>query len=127
GVTRYLDATISSHVFGVPKENPRFWEAVREVEPFDPAKSLFVDDSPPVLRAARAAGIRWVCGVRRADSVRAPRDHQDGLAVDSVSDLDPSRPWKGVLPGAPDDGLSRDERPSVAGVADTRARPAGRP
>jgi HAD superfamily hydrolase (TIGR01509 family) len=102
GVTRYLHAAISSHEFGVPKENPEFWKAVRKVEPFDPQRSLFVDDSPPVLRAARAAGIRWICGVRRADSSRAPRHHQaDGdqwtggqefVAIDSVSDLDPGLP-----------------------------------
>jgi len=31
GVTRYLDAAISSHVFRVPKESEAFWKAVREV------------------------------------------------------------------------------------------------
>src|SRR5262249_7844652 len=49
GVTRYLDAAFSSHVFQAPKESPLFWQAVREVEPFDPQRSLFVDDSPSVL------------------------------------------------------------------------------
>src|SRR5215475_9069540 len=57
GVTRFVDAAISSHVFRAPKESPSFWQSVREVEPFDPQRSLFVDDSPPVLRAAHAAGI----------------------------------------------------------------------
>jgi putative hydrolase of the HAD superfamily len=93
GVTRYLDAAISSHIFGVPKESAQFWRAVREVEPFDPDRSLFVDDSPAVLRAARAAGIRWIRGVRRADSARPPRQHEGFAAVDSVSDLDPGPPW----------------------------------
>jgi HAD superfamily hydrolase (TIGR01509 family) len=97
GVTRYLDAAISSHVFGVPKENPDFWTAVREIEPFDPERSLFVDDSVAVLRAARAAGIRWVRGVRRASTVsggpvHAARDLGDVPAVDSISDLDPGLP-----------------------------------
>ena len=92
GVTRYLDVAISSHVFGAPKESADFWEAVRKVEPFDPERSLFVDDSPAVLLAARAAGIKWICGVRRADSSRAPREHHDVVVVDSVSDLDPGPP-----------------------------------
>jgi len=78
GVTRYLDMAISSHVFRVPKENGQFWTAVREVEPFDSQRSLFVDDSPSVLRAAQAAGIKWVRGVRRASAARggqgAPRE-----------------------------------------------------
>ena len=92
GVTGYLDAAISSHVFQAPKETERFWKAVREVEPFDPQRSLFVDDSPPVLRAARAAGIRWVRGVRRISAARGGQmrpadDYGDIPAVESVSDL----------------------------------------
>src|SRR3981189_3523032 len=70
GVTGYLDAAISSHVFQAPKESELFWKAVRELEPFDPLKTLFVDDSPPVLRAAQVAGIRWIRGVRRASAAR---------------------------------------------------------
>jgi 5'-nucleotidase len=97
GVTRYLDAAISSHVFRVPKESEHFWTAVREVEPFDLQRSLFVDDSPSVLRAAQAAGIKWVRGVRRASAARGgqgrpPREYGDIPAVDSVSDLDPGLP-----------------------------------
>lgn len=92
GVTRYLDAAISSHVLRAPKESGLFWKAVREVEPFDPQRSLFVDDSPPVLRAAQAAGIRWVRGVRRASATRGgqdrpERDYGTIPVVDSVSDL----------------------------------------
>jgi putative hydrolase of the HAD superfamily len=97
GVTRYLDAAISSHVFRAPKESELFWTAVREVEPFDSQRSLFVDDSPPVLRAAQAAGIRWIRGVRRASSApdgqgRPVRDYGDIPAVDSVNDLYPGLP-----------------------------------
>jgi putative hydrolase of the HAD superfamily len=87
GVTRYFDAVHSSHAFGAPKEDPRFWRAVREVEPFDPARSMFVDDSPPVLRAARDAGIRWIYAVRRPDSSGAPRVHEDFAVTDAVADL----------------------------------------
>jgi GMP/IMP 5'-nucleotidase len=94
GVSRYLDAVFSSHVFRAPKESQQFWTAVREVEPFDPRRSLFIDDSPVVLRAAQEAGIRWVRGVRRASAIvggRAlpVRDYGDIPAVDSVSDLVP--------------------------------------
>ena len=94
GVTRYLDVAISSHVFRVPKESGEFWRAVREVEPFDAQRSLFVDDSPSVLRAAQAAGIRWVRGVRRISAARGGqwrpvRDYGDTVAVESVGDLDP--------------------------------------
>jgi len=91
-VTRYLDVAISSHVFGVPKESEEFWRAVREVEPFDLQRSLFVDDSPSVLWAAQAAGIRWIRGVRRISAARGgqlrpARDYGETPTVESVSDL----------------------------------------
>jgi GMP/IMP 5'-nucleotidase len=92
GVTRYFDAVHSSHTFGSPKETPEFWSAVRKSEPFDPARSMFVDDSLPVLRAARHAGIRWVYAVRKPDSSAGPRVHTEFPAVDAVGDLLPVRP-----------------------------------
>ena len=88
GVTRYFDAVHSSHTFGAPKENPQFWAAVREAEPFDPERSIFIDDSPPVVRAARAAGIRWVYALRRPDTSGLPRVHDETLpTTDSVADF----------------------------------------
>jgi HAD superfamily hydrolase (TIGR01509 family) len=68
GISRHFDALFSSHTFKAPKEDPRFWRAVRAVEPFDPQRSMFVDDSLPVLRAARDAAIRWIYAVRLAPS-----------------------------------------------------------
>ena len=87
GVLAHFDAAFTSHEFGVPKEQAQFWEAVRAVEPFDTQRSLFADDSPAVLRAAQGAGIRWVYGVRRPDSVATVREHIDVPAVDAVSEL----------------------------------------
>jgi HAD superfamily hydrolase (TIGR01509 family) len=87
GFTRYFDAVHSSHTFGAPKENPQFWRAVREAEPFDPARSMFVDDSPHVLRAARDAGIRYIYAVRRPDSSGPARIHEDFTVTDTVADL----------------------------------------
>ena len=91
GVTRYFDAVYSSHTFGAPKEDQAFWSAVRKTEPFDPERSIFIDDSPTVVRAARAAGIRWVYALRRPDSSGAPRVHDENHpTADRVSDFNDS-------------------------------------
>lgn len=87
GLSAYLDAMFSSHTFSWPKEDGRFWERVRLTEPFDPARTLFVDDSPAVLAAARAAGIRWVIGLRHPDSQGTVREHGPWPAVDRITDL----------------------------------------
>lgn len=91
-VREFLDAAVCSHEVGAPKEDRAFWDAVRSLEPFEPTRSLFVDDSPAVLAAARAAGIRWVYGVTRPDSSGEARDHGSFPAVDSVSQLEPEAP-----------------------------------
>jgi len=67
-VTSFFDAGFSSHTFGAPKEQPQFWSELAKVETFDPARSLLVDDSLSVLRAARAeraSPVRCSGGERR--------------------------------------------------------------
>jgi putative hydrolase of the HAD superfamily len=101
GVTGYLDVAISSHMFRAPKESQEFWRAVRAVEPFDVHRSLFVDDSPSVLRAAQEAGIRWIRGVRRISAARGgqlrpAREYGQTPAVESVSDLDPGPAYPAI-------------------------------
>lgn len=84
---KYFDAVFSSHTFGAPKEDHRFWTAVREVEPFDLERSLFVDDNANVLRAAREAGVRHIRAVRKPDSAGSVRPHPDFVGIDAVSEL----------------------------------------
>ncbi|MGQ0834335.1 MAG: GMP/IMP nucleotidase [Gammaproteobacteria bacterium] len=85
GVSRIVDAIVSAHSLGAPKEDARFWQAVRALEMFEPERSLFVDDSQAVLRAARTAGIRWIYAVRRPGE--GAEDPSEFPAVESVSEL----------------------------------------
>ena len=50
-------------------------------KPFDPARTLFVDDNVPMLRAARAAGIAHLVAVRRPDSALPARNHDEFASV----------------------------------------------
>jgi 5'-nucleotidase len=86
-VINHFDAGFSSHTFGAPKEHERFWTELSRVEPFEPARCLFVDDSLPVLRAARAAGVAHIYAVHRPDSSAPARIQQEFAAVDAVADL----------------------------------------
>ena len=87
GVLRYLDAAYTSHGFGAPKEDQKFWIAARQAEPYDPARTMFVDDSKAVLYAAIEAGVRWVYGVKRPDTSREPHNHEEFSAIDGVDAL----------------------------------------
>ena len=86
-VISHFDAGFSSHSFGAPKEQVQFWVELAKVERFDPARSLFVDDSLPVLRAARAAGLGLIYAVQRPDSSAPARLQPEFPAVDAVSQL----------------------------------------
>jgi len=87
GVLDLLDDAITSHDFGHPKEDPRFWDAAIARFGFDPARSLFADDNSKMLEAAKNAGVRWVYGVRHWDTKGSRREHADHDAVDAVVDL----------------------------------------
>ena len=83
----HFDAMYSSHVFGAPKENIAFWERLIEREPFDRTRALFVDDSLPVLRAARAFGIAWIYAIAHPDSTRPRREIVEFPAVNALHEL----------------------------------------
>lgn len=89
GLGDYFDLLISSHSLGFPKENPRFWQALDLRGVYEPGRSLFVDDSLPVLRAARLHGIGQVFAVARPDSTQPPHVVREFPAVHSVLDLLP--------------------------------------
>ena len=73
----FFDQIISSHQLGLPKEHPEFWHRLQNLCPFDKRRTLFVDDSLPVLDSARAYGIQWLLAVLRPDS-RGPDKEAGG-------------------------------------------------
>jgi 5'-nucleotidase len=87
GLGRYVDAMASSHSFGFPKEDVRFWEPFQAKFNIDPGRSLFIDDSLPVLRAARAHGIGHLIAVSRPDSTLPARMIDEFSAIESLVQL----------------------------------------
>ncbi len=83
----YLDVVISSHDVGLPKENPEFWDRLQETVQFDPLRTLFVDDSPPVLRSAQQYGIAFLLGISLPDSTQPQKDEHEFPAIQNFSML----------------------------------------
>jgi 5'-nucleotidase len=86
-LTDHFDACYSTHAFHAPKEDALFWPRLHAEEPFAPERTLFIDDSLPVLDAACDFGIAWLRAVRLPDSGRPPQDTGRYTAVDGVADL----------------------------------------
>ncbi|HUE10464.1 MAG TPA: GMP/IMP nucleotidase [Steroidobacteraceae bacterium] len=86
-LTAHFDACYSTHPFDAPKEDAAFWPRFNAREPFVPQRTLFVDDSIPVLDAARGFGITWLRAVRLPDSGRPAQDTGSYAGIDRVADL----------------------------------------
>ncbi|MBL8226551.1 MAG: GMP/IMP nucleotidase [Chromatiales bacterium] len=87
GLDRYLEHFVSSHDYGAPKEHAVFWQRLQAGLDFDPATTLFVDDSPAVLAAAVAHGLAGVIGVTRPDTRQPARPVDDVATVEGLADL----------------------------------------
>ena len=83
----HFDACYSTHSFHAPKEDAAFWPRFNARERFDPQRTLFVDDSIPVLDAAHRFGIAWLRAVRLPDSAAPAQETGHYAAVDGVADL----------------------------------------
>lgn len=92
GLRPMFDAVVSSHDLGAPKEDAAFWQRMQQRHPFAPARSLFADDSLPVLRAARDHGIGELVAMRRPDSTQPPRQIDDFPSADGLGALLPVPP-----------------------------------
>jgi len=89
GLAPYFDGMVCAHDIGLPKEHPDFWEKLRQEESYQPARTLLIDDSLPVLRAARGYGVAHLLAVRRPDSHQPEKAVEEFNAVTSFADLMP--------------------------------------
>lgn len=83
----FFDRIISSHEFGQAKEQLLFWERLQALEPFAPKRTLLVDDSVAVLRAARNYGIARTTAVLRSDSRRPLREPGEFPSIHDFREL----------------------------------------
>lgn len=88
-IDAWFDALISSHRLGLPKEHPGFWAALQTIEPYDPRRTLFVDDSLPVLESARAYGIAHLLAVCNPDSKQPHKDSGEFRGIMSFAEVMP--------------------------------------
>jgi putative hydrolase of the HAD superfamily len=85
-----LDQIVCAHDLGLPKEDPGFWPRLRECAAFEPARTLFVDDSLAVLRSAQEYGIEQLLTILLPDSQQAERRVDEFVAVRDFEDLLPA-------------------------------------
>lgn len=86
----YLDIIISSHDYQEPKERQAFWQHLQKAQPFDPTRTLLIDDSLSVLASAQKYGIQHLLCINKPDSQNPSRNIETFKSVEHFSDIMPS-------------------------------------
>jgi len=84
-----VDSIVCSHDFGLPKEDITFWTKLQEVEPFNPQRTLLIDDSLSVLASAKKYGIRYLLAISQPDSQSPIRVVDEFGALEHFNELKP--------------------------------------
>ena len=86
GIEGYFHRLISSHTLHLAKENHGFWQKLKQMEHYDPARTLLFDDSAFVLRQARREGIRHLYAIQKPDSQKPAVSHEEFPVVADFRD-----------------------------------------
>lgn len=82
-----LHTVVSSHDYGIPKEQQQFWQKLKRDLAFDPAQTVFIDDSESVLRAAKKFGIKHIFAVTQPDSSQVGQISNEFQPLTNFMDL----------------------------------------
>jgi putative hydrolase of the HAD superfamily len=85
----YFDVMVSSHDYGVPKEQQTLWEALQADYHFELEHTLLIDDTETVLASAENFGIRHLLTINQPDLQKPPRV---GLKYPAISHFDEIMP-----------------------------------
>ncbi len=85
----WFDNIVSSHDFQHPKEEQAFWQCMAQTEDIDPARTLFVDDSIPVLRSAQTFGIQHLVCINQPDSQKSAKKSEEFIDIIDFNEIMP--------------------------------------
>jgi putative hydrolase of the HAD superfamily len=88
-IGRYFDRVITSFDMGLPKEELGFWTKAEAQIGFDRGNSIFVDDTPEVVRTAQKFGISYVVLKSLANSEQEPLESDEFLTITDFRELMP--------------------------------------
>ena len=87
-----LDQVISSHDYRAAKEDQQFWQQLQSNLDFDPATTLFIDDSESVLDSAQQFGIKHLLSIKQPISTQPREDISQYPMIDDFMSLTGDQP-----------------------------------
>jgi len=91
-ITHWFDRIVVSHDLRSPKEDRRFWSRLQAIHPFDPARTLLIDDTERVLESARDYGIAHLLTLLQPDSRRQKRIDTRFPGIHHFDEIMPGHP-----------------------------------
>lgn len=88
-IGNYFDEMISSHDFGMPKENEALWQEIENKFGYNPAKTLLIDDNLQALQSAQDYGIRYQLAAIHVSPKMDKIDPKDFPGFESFSEIMP--------------------------------------
>lgn len=86
-LVEYFDRIVISHDIGVAKEDAGFWEKLQDMEPFDPVRTLLIDDNHEVLECAERYGINHLLAIHKPDSQGGEMSHERFYVLKSFEEI----------------------------------------
>lgn len=87
----YFEVIVSSEQLAHAKEEQGFWQLLQQQHPFNPKNVVFVDDTAPVLDAAKKFGISHLVTIIQPSSLQTARlaENLDYPAIQALTELLP--------------------------------------
>ena len=87
GLQSYLDKIISSHDFGSPKQDQKFWIELANTIDFDKDRSIFFDDSLDVLEAASKFNIKNIVAINKPSTKLDKKNIPGFINIENFSEV----------------------------------------
>lgn len=91
-ITGWFDRVVVSHDLRAPKEAQEFWHSLQALHPFDPARTLLIDDTEQVLESAQQYGIAHLLTLLQPDSQQLKRIETRFAGIHHFDEIMPGEP-----------------------------------
>ncbi len=85
----FFDTIICAHDLGFAKEQQAFWQTLYKQYTWGKQSTVMIDDSLPVLRAAKQFGLEQLIAINRPDSQKASKAIVEFTAITDFRELMP--------------------------------------
>jgi len=83
----HFDRIVCAEEVGVAKEDPVFWEGLREIIPYRRAATMLAEDTAKILHSAKEYGIAYLVYVARPSSSKGVSHENDFISIEYFNEL----------------------------------------